>query len=84
MSSSKKIDFAAGVYLSEAPSPPRFLFEVIQQICIGSESGKIQSVKLLQNMVSTTVQQPHPLPATHCLYLLWHREEGGGMILREG
>ena len=33
MSSSKKIDlerdFAAGVYLSEAPSPPRLLFEVV-------------------------------------------------------
>ncbi len=35
MSLSKKIylyrDFAAGVYLSEAPSPPRFLFGVVKQ-----------------------------------------------------
>ncbi len=34
MSSSKKIDlyrdFAAGVYLSEAPSPPKFLFGVVK------------------------------------------------------
>jgi hypothetical protein len=26
-------DCAAGVYLSEAPSPPRFLFGVVKQIC---------------------------------------------------
>ncbi len=26
-------DLAAGVYLSEAPSPPRFLFGVVKQFC---------------------------------------------------
>jgi hypothetical protein len=26
-------DFAAGVYLSEAPSPPRFVFRVVKQFC---------------------------------------------------
>jgi hypothetical protein len=30
---------------------------------VGSESGQIQSVKLLQNMVSNRTQHPHPLPA---------------------
>ncbi len=34
---SKKIDSqradAAGVYLSEAPTPPRFLFGVVKQFC---------------------------------------------------
>jgi hypothetical protein len=37
-----------------------------------SESGQIQSVKLLQNMVSNRTQHPPPLPwATHCLYTLY-------------
>ncbi len=36
---------------------------------VGSESGQKQSVKLLQNMVSNTTQHPHPLAATHCLYI---------------
>ncbi len=35
---------------------------------VGSETGQIQSVKLLQNMVTNRTQHPHPLPATHCLY----------------
>ncbi len=35
-------DLAAGVYLSEAPSPSRFLFGVIKQLCtVGSKSGQI-------------------------------------------
>ncbi len=34
---------------------------------VGSESGQIQSVKLLQNIVSNTTQHP---PASHCLYVL--------------
>jgi hypothetical protein len=38
---------------------------------VGSESGQIQSVKLLQNMVSNTTQHPQPLPATHRLYILY-------------
>jgi hypothetical protein len=44
-------DFVAGVYLSEAPSPPRFCLEWSSNF-LGSESGKIQSVKLLQYMVT--------------------------------
>jgi hypothetical protein len=39
---------------------------------VGSESGQNQSVKLLQDMLSITTQQPlHPLPATLCLYILY-------------
>jgi hypothetical protein len=36
-------DLAAGVYLSEAPSPPRFLFVVVRNV-EGSESVQIHSV----------------------------------------
>ncbi len=41
-----KIDLAAGVYLSEALSPPRFLFRVVKQFCrFGiSSNRKIHSV----------------------------------------
>ncbi len=48
-----------------------------------SEPVQIQSVKLLQNMVSNRTQQPHPLPVTHCVYILYFdtgkgEGEGGG------
>jgi hypothetical protein len=60
MSSSNKNflqrDFAAGVYLSDF---------------VGSESGQIPNVKLLQNMVSNRTQHPHTLPATHCPCILF-------------
>ncbi len=52
---------------------------------VGSESGQIQSVKLLQNMVSNRTQHPIPSqPHTVCTYssVLWHRE-GGGRWTRE-
>ncbi len=49
MSTSKKFDlwrdFAAGVYLYEAPSSPRFLLFGWSSNFISSESGQIQSVK---------------------------------------
>jgi hypothetical protein len=54
MSSAKNLsvkDFAAGIYLSEAPTPPRFLLGWCSNF-VGSESGQIKRVKLLQNMVS--------------------------------
>jgi hypothetical protein len=57
--------FAEGVYLSEAPSPPRFLLGCRSNL-VGSESGQKQSVKLLQNMVSMTTQHPPP-PPSHTL-----------------
>jgi hypothetical protein len=37
------MDLAAGVYLSEAPSPPKFLFGMVKQF-VASESGQIHSV----------------------------------------
>jgi hypothetical protein len=49
-------DVAAAGYLFEAPSPPRLLSWGVY--CVSSfadsESGHMQSVKLLQNMVSNT------------------------------
>jgi hypothetical protein len=54
---------------------------------VGSESGQKQSVKLLQNMVYTTIQHP-PIspPQSHTLsvytvHLVWG---GGGVGQREG
>ncbi len=38
---------------------------------VGSESGQKQGVKLLQNMVYSTIQHPPPPPATHCLYTVY-------------
>jgi hypothetical protein len=38
---------------------------------VGSESGQKQSVKLLQNMVYSTIQHPPPPSHTHCLYTLY-------------
>ncbi len=84
MSSSKKIYllryFAAGVHLSEAPS------SYMYSIClgwsgnfVGSESGPIQSVKLLQNMVSNRAERPpSPQPHTVCIYCTLTQGMGGG------
>ncbi len=44
---------------------------------VGFESGHIQNVKLLQNIVSNRTKRP--LPATHCLYILnFDLGKGGG------
>jgi hypothetical protein len=48
---------------------------------VSSESGQIQIVKLLQNMVSNRTQHLQPLP-NHTLSVytvLWHREGGRGV-----
>jgi hypothetical protein len=52
-------------------------------ICLEcSESGQKQSVKLLQNMVYSTIQ--HPLPShIHCLYILYILVWKGGVGQRE-
>jgi hypothetical protein len=54
----------------------------------GSDSGQIECVKLLRNMVSNRTQQPPPTPShTLSVYtVLRHREESGGGELhqREG
>jgi hypothetical protein len=49
-------------------------------IFVGSESVQIQSVKLLQNMVSNRTQHPPPPPShTLSVYIvLWHGEGGEG------
>jgi hypothetical protein len=49
--------FATGVYLSETPPLPRSCLGWSNNF-VGSESGQIQSVKLLQNMVSDRAQHP--------------------------
>jgi hypothetical protein len=37
---------------------------------IGSKSGQVQSVKLLQNVVSNSTQHPAPPPPSHTLSVL--------------
>ncbi len=73
---------AAGVYLSEAPSPPRFLFRVVYQFCrlwilSGTECKTPAEYGLQQNSIP-------PPPFTQYTYS--HREGGGGRELnkREG
>jgi hypothetical protein len=84
MKSSEKIvlDFAAGIYLSEDPPFLCFCLGWTSNF-VGSESGQIQSAKLLQNMVSNRTQHPHLLPATHYLYILYFGtgRGGGGIYL---
>ncbi len=50
---------------------------------VGSESGQIKSVKLLQSMVSNRTQHPHPLPDTLSVYILYFdtgKGRGGGRV----
>ncbi len=49
---------------------------------LGSESGQIQSVKLLQNMVSNTTQHPPPPPrhTLSCIYCTLTQGWGGGEV----
>jgi hypothetical protein len=61
------------------------------RIFVGSESGQVRSVIILQNMVSNSTQHtPPPPPATHCLYIIImyiDTGKGGGgreMKQREG
>jgi hypothetical protein len=56
---------------------------------VGSESGQKQSVKLLQNMVYSTIQHPPPqvthIVCIYCtVYILFGKGDGGGGGLREG
>jgi hypothetical protein len=83
MSSSKKFelyrDFAAGVYLSEAPSPPRLWLGCSRNF-LGSVSPQIQSVKLLQNMVSNATQHRPTLSQLHTVCISCTLIQGGGGI----
>jgi hypothetical protein len=64
-------ELCCSVYLSQAPSHPMFLFGVVKQF-VGFESGQKESVKLLQNMISNTNQQPpSPPPSSHTLYTVY-------------
>ncbi len=59
-------DLAAGVYLSDAASPPRFLFGVVQKSnFVGSDSGHIK----WSYMLST---QPDPIPPPPTCYTLYN------------
>ncbi len=59
--------------------PPPFLGICLEQSSNfeGSESGQIQSVKLLQNMVSKRTQQP-PLPPDHIAFIYCTLTQGRG------
>jgi hypothetical protein len=70
--SEREFDFAAIVYFSDAPSHPKLLsWGVVLQF---SESGPLQSVKVLQNivLVSNTTQQPltHNTFYTHTVIII--------------
>ncbi len=78
MSLSKKLtcyrDFVAGAYLSEAPSPTRFLFGVLKQFC------RLERVELLQNMVSNGTPPTPSQPLTVCMTLGRGGGEGVGEV----
>ncbi len=88
MSLSKKIDlykdfYAAGVYLSEAPSLPRFLFGVVKQFCrfwIWSENRVLNSCRIWFG-IQHSATPPTPSPPSHTLcvrYLLYFDSGKGG------
>jgi hypothetical protein len=64
---------ATGAYISEAPSPPRFLFGVVPQFCRFGIWSNTQCITL--NMLST---QPNPLPPCYTLYIGGGGGGGGG------
>ncbi len=77
MSLSKQIDlemdFAASVYLSEAPSHPRVFVLGWYSNFVGSESCQKQSVKLFAEYFAPTQLNIPPTAshaATHCRYIL--------------
>jgi hypothetical protein len=63
--------------------PPPLLFFCLgwSSNFVGSESGQIQSVKLLQDMVSKKTQHPPPpKPQTAFIYCNFKRGKGGGGV----
>ncbi len=85
MSSSKRLTCkgtVAGVYLCEAPwpSPPKFRGS---SNFVGSETGQIKSVKLLQICSPTGLNNQHPPPfPSHTLsvYMFFDTGKGGGRV----
>ncbi len=80
----KKWVFAAGVHLSKAPYPYSFCLGWSSNF-VGSESGQIQSVKLLRNMVSQqdSTHPPPSQPHTVCTYIRYFDTEKGGRELNQ-
>jgi hypothetical protein len=76
----EKIYLAAGVYLSEASSPPRFLFGVVKQFCMFRIWPNTQCITPLYAFHTT--RSPPP-PVTHCMNTYpctySHRERGRGV-----
>jgi hypothetical protein len=73
-------DFAAGVYLSEAPSSPRFFLGRSSNF-VGFEVDQKQNVKLLKNTVSNRTQHPPPPPShTLSVYTALLTRGGGGEV----
>ncbi len=70
-----KMVFAPGVYLSEAPSPTRFLFGVLRQFCRFWIWSDLQH--------NSTTPPPPPPNHTVCLYSTLILGRGGGRWTRE-
>ncbi len=89
MSLPKKIDllrdFAAGVYLSEAPSPSRFVWggkAILQVLYLVRHRGLNPAEYGLQHNSTPPPSQPHTVCTVRCL---WEGVEGGrGELLRSG
>ncbi len=83
--SSKKVDlsrdFVAVVYLSESPSLPRFSLGGAAILEVLNLKPQIQSVKLMQNVVSNLTKPPYSPSCSLFMYIQYtysHREEGEG------
>jgi hypothetical protein len=70
-------DFAAGAFLSEAPSPPRFLFGEVEQFCrfwIWLDSECLTPAEWSQKKLNTPPPN-HTMSVLYCT-VIWHREGG--------
>jgi hypothetical protein len=73
------IYLAAGAYLSEAPSPLRFLFGVVKQIC---RFGIWSNILCIIPVCALHITQSPSPPLLHCIECIYtctysHREGGG-------
>ncbi len=85
MSSSKKLTCKGTlwqVFICERPPPLLGFCLALSSNFVGSESGQIQSVKPLQNMVSNRIQHPTTpsQPHTVCIYCTLTQGRGGGRV----
>ncbi len=72
----------AAVFICLRPPPLLNLCLGWSSNFVGSESGQIQSVKLLQNTVSNRTQH-HPSQILSVYTILWHRKGVGGRELNQ-